>query len=205
MSWNEFNITPGITSKDQFLAEVIDPFLSEHKVGSWHFFWEPGEGWEPGEESDPGKVVMRFRILTGDVTAEILVATLDKLMEVGLVADHYQGAHGKRGEVYEGEEQLYGTGAWPVTFRYWEAISDLALQLACLAHRGELELPRSHHWKRMAHLAANQMCLPDVRMNLEQGHRYLQVKQTHLATGPGKAEREIMTALDKYLYQEDVI
>lgn len=202
MTWTEFNITPSVP-KDEFLATVIAPFLKHYRPESWHFFWEPGENWKPGKKVRDRNVVMRMRMLADEETQEQFRNLV--LGDGTGIRAWYEGAHGERGKTYKGEEPQYGPKAWPVTYKYWEAISDLALQLAVLAHGGDLELPRSYHWKRLAHLSANQMCLPDIQMNLEQGHRYLQVKQTMLDCKPSKADRKIMNALDEYLYEEDVI
>ena len=203
MTWIEYNITPSVP-KDEFLATVIAPFLTENPPESWHFFWEPGENWKPGKKIKDRNVVMRLRLLGSDDLQEEFRCFL-AVEGAGAVRTYYEGAHGERGKEYKGEAQQYGPKAWPVTYKYWQAISELALQLAVLAYNGDLELPRSYHWKRLAHLSANQMCLPDIRMNLEQGHRYLQVKQTMLDCKPSRADREIIDALDRYLYQEDVI
>jgi hypothetical protein len=205
--WTEVNITPAGTGRDHFLAGVIAPYIKGHpRLKSWHFFWEPAEGWKPGKGIDDSKAVLRFRILSGDpADRKALLSSLRKAKDKGIVRKWYEGAHGERGKRYGGEAQNYGDRAWKATRDCWHAMSALTLQLAVHASEGDLELPRSYHWKRIAHLSANQMGLPDVRMSLEQGHRYLQVKRTMLDEKLSGPDREVMNALDKYLYQEDVI
>lgn len=201
MKWTEVNITPASSDHDRFLLEVIEPFVSASDLESWHFLWEPQEGWKRGDKSDQSEVVLRFRILSADpLHRKSLIATLEKAKDEGVIRDFYQGAHGVRADKYQGEELLYGSEVWTETYRLWHALSALALKLA-----GDPELPRSHHWKRTAHLSANMFRLPDVRLNLEQGHRYLQVKRTAMAEEPSAADRKVMKALDEYLYPEDVI
>lgn len=206
MNWTEVNITPVNGDRDHFLARVIAPYIRDHPaLESWHFFWEPAEGWQPGQGIDDSAAVLRFRILSGSSARKNLFASLRKAKDRGLVRKWYQGAHGVRGDKYDGEAQNYGHRTWEATCRCWNALSALTLELAVCAHEGDLELPRSYHWKRLAHLAANQMSLPDVRLSLEQGHRYLQVKRTMLDEKLSGPDRRIMDALDRYLYQEDVI
>lgn len=206
MQWTEVNITPASTGRDGFLSRVIAPYVASHRgLASWHFFWEPAEGWKPGSGIDDSEAVLRFRVLSGKTPRNDLLNALRKAKDKGLVRKWYQGAHGERGGKYEGEAQNYGHHTWEATYRLWHVLSALTLELAVRADEGDLELPRSYHWKRIAHLAANQMSLPDVRLSLEQGHRYLQVKRTMLDEQLSSPDRRIMDALDKYLYQEDVI
>ncbi len=209
MGWTEFNITPAVDC-DQFLADVIQPYLAGyHDIWSWHFFWEPEENWEPGLNIEEDNTVLRFRILTSPLNdgepRQAMVERLRTAIHDKTVKDYYEGAHGKRGGTYDGEAQTYGDAAWEATYKLWEAASQLALKLAVCAHHGELELPRSYHWKRTAHLTANQLGLPDVRMSLEQGHRYLQVKRTILGEELCPADMRIMDQLDKYLYARETI
>jgi hypothetical protein len=207
VKWTEVNITPAGRDRDGFLAEVIAPWLQGNPgLESWHFLWEPQEDWRPGKKISDDGVVLRFRILSSEGThRKALLAALEKAQDGNLIREFYEGAHGERGGKYEGEHKFYGNAAWPATYQCWHALSVLALQLSVQAAADGPELPRSHHWKRLAHLSANMLRLPDVRLNLEQGHRYLQVKATLLDEELSAADRKIADALDQYLYQEDVI
>ena len=61
------------------------------------------------------------------------------------------------------------------------------------------------HWKRTAHLTCNQLELPDVRMCLEQGHRYMTIFPQMTEREVSPAESRVLAELDRYLYPPDHI
>lgn len=203
MKWAEFNITPR-GSHDEFLAKAVAPFISANDPESWHFFWEPGEAWKEGEKPEEPDVC-RFRLLAGKSVRESFRHRLQRMRSAGAVRSWYQGAHGKRGERYSGEQGFYGDRVWEATYRLWHAHSRLALLLAVQAQDGTLQRPASFHWRRTAHLTANQLSLPDIRLNLEQAQRYLFIKDQYLQEKLTEAESRLLAQLDTFLYAPEVI
>jgi len=193
-SWAEWNITPS-GGHDEFLRDVIGTFLASWVPVSWHYFWE----W--GEDDNQDAEVCRVRLLG----SRLLHQEFRIHLERPGIPDYYEGAHGKRGEVYAGEEGFYGKRVWEATYALWNAHAELALLLARQALDGTLERPRSMHWKRTAHLACNQLELPDVRMCLEQGRRYMTIFPQMTDRDVTPAESRILAELDKYLYPPDHI
>lgn len=200
-SWTEWNITPS-GDHDEFLACVIAPWVNEHSVESWHFFWEWGEHDNIEEE------VCRFRILADPADARSFrdrLGECETILHGAYVEDWYEGAHGVRGKTYAGEEGFYGRRVWEATYSLWNAHARLAVLLAYQAWEGTLERPRSMHWKRTAHLTCNQLELPDARMCLEQGHRYMTILPQLADREVSEGESRIMAALDRYLYPSEHI
>ena len=185
MTWTEVNITPA-GDHQRVLAELV-PLLVAGAKG-WFFFREPPEGETLGPDE-----VLRLRVMTEN--PDLMFRELDRARKSGLIITWYEGAHGVRGDRYEGEEGFYGAAAWEACWRSWQACSELALTLAELEVAGRLEKPRSFYWKRMAHLIANQLNLPDARICLEQAQRYLSLEPV---TDPAVAR--IINEIDKYLY-----
>lgn len=184
--WTEVNITPATTDHATVLATVVGPLVDGAKA--WFFFWEPPEGKQLGPDE-----VIRLRIMGTDRDA--LSRKLDKAQKAGAVSEWYEGAHGVRGERYEGEEDFYGEVPWEAIYRDWHAHSELVLQLARLEYEGRLPKPRSFYWKRKVHLVSNQIGLPDARLCLEHAQRYMSLE---CVTDP--AASRLIAEIDKYLY-----
>lgn len=203
ITWAEWNITPG-GNHDEFLALTIEPWLrwlkEIDKPTSWHYFWE----W--GESDNRDSEVCRFRMLGTTANHESFRENLSR-HEGKRVASWFEGAHGKRGEQYEGESVFYGDRVWELTYRLWHAHAELALALACQAVTGKLERPRSMHWRRTAHLTCNQLELPDIRMCLEQAQRYLFIfpQVTEGEKELSEADSRLLAALDSWLYPPESI
>ena len=155
-AWTEVNITPVSQGQPEaLLLSVIDPLVRgklADRIKAWFYFWEDDIAGSPVDEH------LRLRILWRRPARSALAAFLDGAREV---AAWHEGNHGVASETYQGEAERYGAGAWEATYRDWASGSELALTLIKLESAGMLTGDRSFHWKRRAHLFANQLLLDD--------------------------------------------
>ena len=106
---------------------------------------------------------------------ETLFTYLDKLVDEGVLTEWFEGSHGVRDQTYPDETAEYKE-MWVVTYKLWEAQSDLAL--AALRHDSgdSLSKPLPYHWQRSAHLLANRLILSifdEVYLHVNEARGYL--------------------------------
>lgn len=145
-SWTEID-APFSGDRDALLRAFVAPLVHERLAGrlkSWHFFFEPQLRLRLLWKSEADRAAAR---------PDLRAAYTDALVR-GLIDGWRYGAHGERGQVYEGEAAEYGAAIWPVVLRDWEAGSEYALALA--QHDGALPHPRSYYFDRRVHLFANE-------------------------------------------------
>ena len=150
--WVEVNImTSSQEQRGGLLLDVVEPLVRDKLEGmteAWFYFWEPDLRlrirW-PSEHADDGHRELK--------------AFLDTAQTGGMLASWYEGNHGKRGEVYQGEAEDYGAEAWEITYKDWMSGSDLAIALLRHAAEGELTKALDFHWSRRVHLFSNQLGL----------------------------------------------
>jgi hypothetical protein len=137
---------------------VVDRLIHEalsKRIESWHYFWE----YEP--------IMMRhlrLRVLwrpgQGGEGRSALTRYLDEAEATGGLWRWYPGNNGIPGGEYEGEAAGYdGPEMWRVTYRDWQAGSDLALALLKLDAEGRLAEGREFHLERRVHLHSNRLGL----------------------------------------------
>jgi len=157
--WTEANILPFSPAQpEDLLIGVVDRLvhetLSEH-LESWHYFWE-------------GKPIsmrhLRLRVLwrpgQGGEGRAALTTYLDEAEAAEGIWRWYPGNNGIPGEEYQGEAAAYdGPEMWRVTYRDWQAGSDLALALLKLDAEGRLAEGREFHLQRRVHLHSNRVGL----------------------------------------------
>jgi hypothetical protein len=149
-SWLEVNLVPPGARDESLLTGLVDGLVHDGlrgEVETWFFFWEPE---------------LRLRLRWSDpARAEpcraTVAAALDDAIRAGTLAEWYEAAHGRRGERYEGEAEMYGGEMWPLVQKDWMNGSELALAIAKLEHAGLLSEPRAFHWQRHVHLVTNQL------------------------------------------------
>ncbi len=157
--WTEVNILPSSPAQLEARSiDVVDWLIHEtlsQCIESWHYFWE----------YEPIKMLhLRLRVLWhpgqgGEGRAE-LTRYLDEAEATGDLWHWYPGSNGVPGGEYEGEATGYdGTEMWRVTYRDWQADSDLALSLLRLDAEGRLEQGRDFHLERRVHLHSNRLGL----------------------------------------------
>lgn len=169
--WAEANILPSSQAQPEaLLIRVVDPLIHEvlsERIDSWHYFWE----------NDPIKMHhLRLRVLwrpgQGHEGTATLVRYLDEAEASGSLWRWYPGNHGVPGGKYEGEAGGYGgSEMWRVTYRDWQAGSNLALALVKLGAEGGLAEARDFHLERRVHLHSNRLGLS----LLEEGRLYLRL------------------------------
>ncbi len=148
--WTEVNLVPAETEEESVLTGVIGGLVHETFRGeleTWFFFREPE---------------LRLRLRWSDpARAEDcrskLTLVLDEAVRRGELAEWYEGAHGRRGERYEGEAEMYGAELWSLVQKDWMNGSELALQITKLEASGDLSRSRGFHWERHVHLFTNQL------------------------------------------------
>jgi hypothetical protein len=149
-SWLEVNLVPPGGRDESLLTGLVDRLVHDGLRGeleTWFFFWEPE---------------LRLRLRWSDpARAEpcraTVAATLDEAVRQGRLAEWYEAAHGRRGERYEGEAEMYGAEIWPLVQKDWMNGSEFALAIAKLERAGLLSESRAFHWQRHVHLVTNQM------------------------------------------------
>ena len=165
--WVEVNIVPADQhDPETLLLDVVDPLVHDRlreQIETWFFFWEPAPRlrlrWrEPAQSSEGRSELAQF---------------LDRAREDGKLGEWYEGNHGKRGETYRGEADLYGERVWELTSKDWMSGSELALALVKLDHDGTLEKPRNFHWQRRVHLFSNQLRADEIDLCLRQASGYI--------------------------------
>jgi hypothetical protein len=149
-SWTEVNLVSAEAAEESLLTGVIGSLVHETFRGeleTWFFFREP-------------ELRLRFR-LSDPARAEdcrsTLTRALDEAVHRGELVEWYEGAHGRRGERYEGEAEMYGAELWSLVQNDWMNGSELALQITKLEASGDLSRSRTFHWERHVHLFTNQL------------------------------------------------
>jgi hypothetical protein len=169
--WTEVNILPFAPAQPEaLLVDVVDRLVHEtfsERIESWHYFWE-------------GKPIhmrhLRLRVLwlpgQGGEGRSALTRYLDEAEATGGLWRWYPGNNGAPGEEYEGEAASYdGPEMWRVTYRDWQAGSDLALALLKLGTEGRLAERREFHLERRVHLHSNRLGLS----YFDEGRLYLRL------------------------------
>ena len=195
--WTEVNLEPVTALDGAPLTDVVDGLVHEEfraDLETWFFFWEP-------------ELRLRLRWVdagrTGDCR-ERLAARLDGCKSRGLIVDWFEGAHGRRGEIYAGGAEMYGSEAWSLAQKDWMNGSEFALLLAKLERRGALTRPRRFHWERHVHLFTNQLYGTwdsEVELCLSQALGYLR----HIVAGgrpPSAAAASLLTELNDLFPKE---
>lgn len=149
-SWIEINLVQAVLTDEALLVNLVDGLVHTEfggEIETWFFFWEPE---------------LRLRIrwrdpLRAAAQRTALISRLDRCKSSGLVVDWYEGAHGRKGETYAGEADLYGKEAWPLIQKDWMNSSEIALLLIKLERSGRSEESRAFHWQRRVHLFTNQL------------------------------------------------
>jgi hypothetical protein len=157
--WTEVNILPFSPAQPEaLLIGVVDRLIHEtlsERIESWHYFWE----YEPIKMRH-----LRLRVLwrpgQGGEGRSALTRYLDEAEATGGLWRWYPGNNGIPGGEYEGEAAGYdGPEMWRVTYRDWQAGSDLALGLLKLDAEGRLAEGREFHLERRVHLHSNRLGL----------------------------------------------
>jgi hypothetical protein len=181
-SWTEVNLVPARELDRSLLTRVVDPLVHERLAGeleTWFYFWEP-------------ELRLRLRWADASRAASLhapLAAFLDAHVRPGELVEWYQGAHGKRGEEYRGEAEMYGPEMWDIVQADWMAGSELAVRIARLEEAGALSRPRAFHWQRHVHLITNQQFGTwddEIELCLGQALGYL----THIVSSEGSPSPE---------------
>lgn len=169
--WTEANVLPSsLAQPEALLIDVVDRLIHEtlsDRVDSWHYFWE----------HDPIKMRhLRLRLLwrpdQGREGRAALAMHLDEAEASGSLWCWYPGNHGIPGSEYEGEAAGYGgPEIWRITYRDWQAGSDLALALVKLDAKEGLAEAREFHLQRRVHLHSNRLGLT----LLDEGGLYLRL------------------------------
>jgi Lantibiotic biosynthesis dehydratase C-term len=165
-AWVEINIPASPEQRMRLLLGVVDPLVHGQladRVDAWFFFWEP-ELRLRIRWADPGQA--------GRNRAE-LARFLDAARAEDKLGEWYEGSHGKRGETYTGEADLYGDEVWDETARDWTSASELALAILRSESEGSPTKTRAFHWQRRVHLFSNQLLLDEISLCLMQAHGYL--------------------------------
>lgn len=175
--WTETNILPFSPAQpEDLLIGVVDRLvhetLSEH-IESWHYFWE---------DKPIYMRHLRLRVLwrlgQGGEGRAALTAYLDEAEAAEGLWRWYPGNNGIPGEEYQGEAAGYdGPEMWQVTYRDWQAGSDLALALLKLDAEGRLAEGREFHLQRRVHLHSNRVGLN----YFDEGKLYLHLTIGYLA------------------------
>ena len=136
------------------IDRLIHETLSE-RIESWHYFWE----YEPIKMHH-----LRLRVLwrldQGGEGRSALTRYLDEAEATGSLWRWYPGNHGVPGGEYEGEAAGYGgSEMWRVTYRDWQAGSDLALGATEARRRGAPGEDAQFHLERRVHLHSNRLGL----------------------------------------------
>jgi Lantibiotic biosynthesis dehydratase C-term len=148
--WTEVNLFPAREPSESLLTGLIGDLVHETFRGeleTWFFFREP-ELRLRLRWSDPARV---------EALRSTLGQALDDAVGHGALVEWFEGAHGRRGETYEGEAEMYGTELWSLVQKDWMNGSELAVRIAELEEAGELSRPRPFHWERHVHLFTNQL------------------------------------------------
>jgi hypothetical protein len=149
MKWLELNVfLTDDTQFNQVLANFVKPFIDDKYYQlnreTWHYFREP-------------QLCLRVGGYGGTIERSItyLDERLNKLEKIqsNIYKSHLFGAFGVKDKQYIGEEELYGTDAWELCYKRWEAGSNLALQLC--TDNPTKSLP--FHYTRDIHLFENQL------------------------------------------------
>jgi hypothetical protein len=181
-SWLEVNLVPTDLHDESLLTGLVDGLVHDAlrgEVETWFFFREPE---------------LRLRLRWSDAAraepcGETVAAALDAAVRDGTVVEWYEAAHGRRGERYEGEAEMYGAEMWPLVQKDWMNGSELALAIAKLERAGLLSEPRAFHWQRHVHLVTNQLYGTwdaEVELCLAQALGYLR----HIVASGGAASDE---------------
>ena len=148
--WTEVNLFPAREPSESLLTGLIGDLVHETFRGeleTWFFFREP-ELRLRLRWSDPARV---------EALRSTLGRALDDAVGQGALVEWFEGAHGRRGEPYEGEAEMYGKELWSLVQKDWMNGSELAVRIAELEEAGELSRPRPFHWERHVHLFTNQL------------------------------------------------
>jgi hypothetical protein len=145
-SWTEVNVVPTRPLDSALLTDVVHPLVHDvfaDDLETWFFFWEP-------------ELRLRLRWRAEHHGAD-LAAGLDAAVASGRVLEWWEGAHGRPGERYEGEAEMYGPEIWGHVQKDWMNGSELALAIKLLARDGRLSETPRFHWSRHTHLFTNQL------------------------------------------------
>ena len=185
--WTEVGILPSDPAqREALLLDVVDPLIHETLSGhieSWHYFWEV----------DPIKMLhVRLRVLwlpgQSNEGRATLTASLNEAEAARSLWRWYPGSHGVPGEQYEGEVAAYdGPRIWRVTYRDWQAGSDLALALLKIDAEGRLEKGRQSHLARRVHLHSNRLGMS----YRDEGNLYLSLAIGYLTHGGFSADAHL--------------
>jgi hypothetical protein len=186
-SWIEVNLVPRRERDEALLLETLAAVVHGELAGeieTWFFFWEPELRlrirWRNPAQAQPNRVR--------------LAAQLDESVRLGRASEWYEAAHGRRGERYEGEAELYGAEVWPWVQKDWMSGSEGALLLRGLARAGGASQPLEFHWSRHVHLFTNQLYgtwQEEIELCLRQALGYLR----HLNSQGGRAAPEARTLI----------
>ena len=186
-SWTEANLVPAEAAEESLLTGVIGGLVHETFRGeleTWFFFREP-------------ELRLRFR-WSDPARAEgcraTLTRALDEAVRQGELVEWYKGAHGRRGERYEGEAEMYGAELWSLVQKDWMNGSELALRIARLEETGELSRSRTFHWERHVHLFTNQLFgswNSEIELCLAQALGYLR----HITASGGTPSEETVSLI----------
>lgn len=147
--WLEVNIhLKDYSVTDAVLKEFVAPYTQACKakgaIYSWHFFREP-------------EIRLRFYGKETDIDEirQDLDSRLSQLEtdQPGVFEKHIFGAHGREGEQYQGEEDMWGSD-WPIAMKFYEYGSETACQFL-VAERSDKSL--DYHADRYVHLLLNQL------------------------------------------------
>ena len=180
--WTEVNLFPAEAAEESLLTGVIGGLVHQTFRGeleTWFFFREP-ELRLRLRWSDPGRA---------EDCRSTLTRALDEAVRRGELVEWYEGAHGRRGERYEGEAEMYGAELWSLVQKDWMNGSEFALQITKLEASGDLSRSRTFHWERHVHLFTNQLFgswNSEIELCLAQALGYLR----HITAGGGAPSAE---------------
>jgi hypothetical protein len=149
--WIELNVYLSDDGKfNQVLNDLVKPVIKRlydnGKLLSWHYFREPHLCWRIfGEEWFIEGVKEELDTQLGILEKE----------NPEIYKNHFFGAFCEAGKNYAGEAELYGSNAWQLCYKRWEAGSNLALLLC--TQDTEKSIP--FHYTRDIHLMENQLGL----------------------------------------------
>jgi len=155
--WVEVNIVPSSSDQpEKLLIDLIDQLAHDTfrgRVGVWFFGWY----------SEPQPYHLRLRIRwqqleQADEDRADLFAFLDTAQSDGKFARWWPGNHGREGEDYEGEADIYGQ-LWEPSCEDWHSGSELALAVVKLDPDHRMTQDRFAQWSRRVHLHSNRLGL----------------------------------------------
>jgi len=168
MRWIEINI--GLKSNLERRREValkalyklVDPLVIKFKEVmregcTWHYLWE----------ANPWPLTLRLRFYCNDNVINRIKQEFEKLWsslkasEPEIFIDYCYGRHGKCGEVYAGEEDIYGYRGWDLVNKMLNFGAEIALELIkkcdIMGKSQEFKASLNVYVDRYVHLFLNQM------------------------------------------------